>query len=1148
MKRLYTVLTIFCSYTILAQNPEIRTDMPSIMGPSPTVAALMKFEEAAVSNYTGTPDISIPLFSTATHSKDIMLNIALKYNPTGIAAEERASCVGLGWALFAGGTISRTVRGLPDELKDESNDPKLGLYRELTGYPNNFDQIMSDLNFITPAGNERVNKYLWDSQQLGIHDGEYDLWQFNFMGQSGRFYIKKNHLTGALEVKGLDDYRLKIINSYDSLDYKPQGFTIFDDKGYRYVFDIAEITTSNSVTYSLNRNVIWPFTPTNGSSITPSMTYASAFHLTHVYDNNNKLLIELQYSENDSKEITIDESSTENFEVVPPNDPTISIAAFAQNMCQGAIQNLNPLPFNLQVQNQRKTIVRNLSRINVIDIAKIDFDFQKGRADSNLHRPDSSYVFKGVTIKTWNDSIIKKYRLDHSYSTVRDQRMILTKVSKVDAGDVEEYSYQLNYQSNNAGDATIGKDYWGFFNLKPPGNTDGFYRKTSPSFCTSDVLQKMTLPTGGCVLYDYEANTYSYIGNQPLANFDDNDDNWASTDDTFTFDSSGDIEILNFSATENQRVRFHPSLTHSNAANGISFHVKKDGVTQPGAIVCPDTVGNCFIEYTLDANSQYSIVYSNMDLNDITTRYLTVTYFSKVIPQRQYLYGGGIRIRHIGFFDDGSVDQKYFQEYGNYTQFTPAKVKRYDYYDTNQPARSSGSLAFGVPKFEYTKIKKECPWCDGDGGFYTIVTPPEFTYRVFTSFNNLQSLRTQGSDVGYKNVIVSEEGNGKTQYTYTSPIDFPEDVTELNLSPPFLPTINFDYKRGLLKSENIYNNAGSILKESLFEYSFVNSIDSTGVKTYYVGSQFTPGRLSRKYYNQYRDYISTCEFVGSAPPATDNSGACFCWFGDPMDFTAIKYVKEAFGWAKLTSKTTKEHFYEDNTQRIIQTDETFAYNATNKQIAEHTTNGSNNEILKTEYFYHSGNSDLSQNRISEIQQIKSYNNGTLISNSKIVYDNTNGANHPWLPKFIQSAKGSQPLENKVKITDYDEFGNPEIMSQAAGNQVYYIWGYNETQPVAKIETSVALTMPSTLVASIKSYSNSGDEVALTGALQTLRDGFPNAMVTTYTYYPLIGIRTITDPKGSTTYYDYDEFGRLKLVRDNENKIVSENQYHYKTQN
>lgn len=137
MKKYYYILVfILQNLIVLGQagnNPVINKDMPTVISPSPTVAALMKFEETPVNNYTGIPDISIPLFSSPTLSKDINLDISLKYHSGGTAVDEKASDVGLGWSLFAGGTISRTVRGLPDEIYDTQGivahgKGKLGLY------------------------------------------------------------------------------------------------------------------------------------------------------------------------------------------------------------------------------------------------------------------------------------------------------------------------------------------------------------------------------------------------------------------------------------------------------------------------------------------------------------------------------------------------------------------------------------------------------------------------------------------------------------------------------------------------------------------------------------------------------------------------------------------------------------------------------------------------------------------------------------------------------------------------------------------------------------------------------------------------------------------------------------------------------------
>ena len=53
------------------------------------------------------------------------------------------------------------------------------------------------------------------------------------------------------------------------------------------------------------------------------------------------------------------------------------------------------------------------------------------------------------------------------------------------------------------------------------------------------------------------------------------------------------------------------------------------------------------------------------------------------------------------------------------------------------------------------------------------------------------------------------------------------------------------------------------------------------------------------------------------------------------------------------------------------------------------------------------------------------------------------------------------------------------------------------------------------------------------------------MITTYTYIPLVGVSTITDPKGNKTTYKYDALGRLVQVKDRDNNILTENEYHYK---
>lgn len=192
---------------------------------TPNSYELTRYGRDAVDLSHGIPQISIPLASVS--DRDISVDVALSYLASGIKVDQEASTVGLGWSLFAGGVISRSVRGRPDDFLYD------GTFRQRT-----------DLRFYDSYSYSSLNSYIsQEADQIRTcadpnpsTDPAPDIFSFNFCGRSGSFYLDDD-ATGQLHVySDMKVSYIRIPSGYSTDGY----FVITDENGVKYTFDATE--------------------------------------------------------------------------------------------------------------------------------------------------------------------------------------------------------------------------------------------------------------------------------------------------------------------------------------------------------------------------------------------------------------------------------------------------------------------------------------------------------------------------------------------------------------------------------------------------------------------------------------------------------------------------------------------------------------------------------------------------------------------------------------------------------------------------------------------------------------------------------------------------------------------------------------------
>ena len=274
-------------------------------------------------------------------------------------------------------------------------------------------------------------------------------------------------------------------------------------------------------------------------------------------------------------------------------------------------------------------------------------------------------------------------------------------------------------------------------------------------------------------------------------------------------------------------------------------------------------------------------------------------------------------------------------------------------------------------------------------------------------------------------------------------------------------------------------------------------------------------------------------------------------------------------WKKLLSTTTKT--YEDGD--ALEQSTTYNYNSSFHNLAtEIITKDSKGRNSKTNIIYPQDKSSLvnyppvSDNvlqdlidrnqlnipvEVTKYYQIPNFLAYSKISQQRRFFKDFSPPNKKIYPSKVQVSKGTVFLEDRMIYHSYDEYGNLKEVAYPNGVHQIYIWGYKGEHLLAEIINSTYIGMPNPLKNSITVIQTSsdnedsqGEENSLRTALNNLRNDtyFADSQITVYTYDPGIGVKSVTDVRGYTTYYYYDQHNRLDYATDQEGNVLSKNEY------
>lgn len=383
--------------------------------------------------------------------------------------------------------------------------------------------------------------------------------------------------------------------------------------------------------------------------------------------------------------------------------------------------------------------------------------------------------------------------------------------------------------------------------------------------------------------------------------------------------------------------------------------------------------------------------------------------------------------------------------------------------------------------------------------------------------------------IEYPTVIEKYADNSYIKYSYSSLLDIPDnDESYIKINPIYSGTTNLNDRekaeksqlysvndmsifRGKILNKVIYSAQGDIKLTETYNYNLIDAMQN-----YYISIKSSPMG-----YNAYKTYLVPCQLTQQKSVDEFNNELIKNYV-----YNNKNLIREQITENSDKSKVSIYFKYPFEFVPDVSDDNSLAIaNLIEKNIVSYPI-----EVLKT--FEKAGDKRISMG-ISNKYSI--YNSLSLKKNTNELQTNTL---LPFDNNYISKYKEVETFHN------YDIYGNLTYVTTKDNLNTVYLWSYNGQHLVAEIknvtldQVESALGVNSTTIAT----TLNPDMDRING----LRTNLPNAQITTYTYKQLVGITSITDPRGVTTNYSYDTSNRLYNIKNDDSNLLKEYRYNYYT--